>query len=348
MGEKVNEETSSPLGVLGSLMAGFEMLGHNWWLLALPALVDLFFWLGPRLSVAPLIRTTIVLLRNQPTPDAETARRLALTIQALDRFGEQFNLFSLLGAIPLLNPPSLLVQHAPGAISPIGERLVLPVANVLALTGWGAILVPVGLLLGFVYLYLVANRVHAIRSVEAPAPERQREQEMTAEPKRHIPGCNAALKLVRILLFSAGLLAIGIVLLPIWLAMLTAAAAVADVLLLLTWGLSMGLLSFAVIHLLFVVHGVLLGERGLFRAILESIVLIRSNFPSCVGLVLAIVLIYQGLGYVWSLPSGDSWLLLMGILGNSCIATALITGTFVFYQERIKTLKRQRPPVAIT
>jgi hypothetical protein len=60
------------------------------------------------------------------------------------------------------------------------------------------------------------------------------------------------------------------------------------------------------------------------------------------------VLIYQGLGYVWSLPSGDSWLLLMGILGNSCIATALITGTFVFYQERIKTLKRQRPPVAIT
>jgi hypothetical protein len=326
MGEKVNEETSSPLGVLGSLMAGFEMLGHNWWLLALPALVDLFFWLGPRLSVAPLIRTTIVLLRNQPTPDAETARRLALTIQALDRFGEQFNLFSLLGAIPLLNPPSLLVQHAPGAISPIGERLVLPVANVLAL----------------------ANRVHAIRSVEAPAPERQREQEMTAEPKRHIPGCNAALKLVRILLFSAGLLAIGIVLLPIWLAMLTAAAAVADVLLLLTWGLSMGLLSFAVIHLLFVVHGVLLGERGLFRAILESIVLIRSNFPSCVGLVLAIVLIYQGLGYVWSLPSGDSWLLLMGILGNSCIATALITGTFVFYQERIKTLKRLRPPVAIT
>ena len=54
--------------------------------------------------------------------------------------------------------------------------------------------------------------------------------------------------------------------------------------------------------------------------------------------MMAAVLIYQGLGYIWSLPSGDSWLLLIGILGNSCIATGLLTGTFVFYQERVGVL----------
>ncbi len=347
MGEKANKETGSPLGVLGSLMAGFEMLGHNWWLLALPALVDLFFWLGPQLSIAPLIRTMTVFIRSQPTPDAETARRLMLTVQALGQFGEQFNLFSLLSTIPLLSPPSLLTQHAPGITSPIGERAVLSVTNVLMLTEWGVVLVPIGLLLGFVYLYLVATSVHTLRSAEEKAPDSD-SQEMVAKPKRNIPGCSVALKLIRVLLFAASLLVIGIVLFPIWLTVLMTAAAIADILLLLTWGLSLGMASFAVLHLLFVVHGVLLGERGILRAILESVVLIRANFPSSVGLVLAIVLIYQGLGYVWSMPSGDSWLLLIGILGNSCIATALITGTFVFYQERIGTLKGLRPPTVTT
>jgi hypothetical protein len=343
MGEKGDKEANSPLGVLGSLMVGFEMLGRNWWLLALPALVDLFFWLGPQLSIAPLIQGVIVFLRSQPSPNAEASQRLMLTVQALEQFSEQFNLFSLLSTIPLLSPPSLLAQHAPGVISPIGERVVLSVTNVLTLTGWGVVLVPGGLLLGFVYLHLMAERVHSLRFIEeAPASD---SQEGVAEPKRNIPGCNVALKLVRVFLFSAGLLMAGMVLLPIWLAVLVIATEINEILLLVTWGLSMGMMSFALIHLLFVVHGVLLGERGLLRAILESIVLIRTNFPSSVGLVLAIVLIYYGLGHVWSLPSGDSWLLLIGILGNSCIATALITGTFVFYQERIHLLTRITPPV---
>ncbi|MBN1813514.1 MAG: hypothetical protein JXA14_16875 [Anaerolineae bacterium] len=342
MDEKGDKEANSPLGVLGSLMAGFEMLGRNWWLLALPALVDLFFWLGPQLSIAPLIRGVIAFLRSQPGPDAEAARRLVLTVQTLEQFSEQFNLFSLLSTMPLLSPPSLLAQHAPGVMSPMGERAVLSVTNVLALTGWGVVLVPGGLLLGFVYLYLMAERVHTLRSTEeAPASD---SQEGGAESKRNILGCNVALKLVRVFLFSAGLLGAGIVLFPIWLAVLMIATEINEILLLLTWGLSMGMMSFALIHLLFVVHGVLLGERGLLRAILESVVLIRTNFPSCVGLVLAIVLIYYGLGHVWSLPPGDSWLLLIGILGNSCIATALITGTFVFYQERIQKLAGAIPP----
>jgi hypothetical protein len=344
MGMQEDEKTNHPMGVLGSLMAGFEMLGHNWWLLALPVLIDLFFWVGPQLSVAPLIQKTVLFLSHQPTPDAETAQRLQLTIQALEQFGEQFNLLSLLSALPLLNPPTLLAQHAPGITSPVGERVVLSVTNVLTLTEWGVVLVPISLLLGFVYLHLVANSVHRLRSVEKAADLDS--QKAVAKSRQTTPGCNVALKLVRVLLFAVSLLVMGILLLPVWLTLLMTAAAIADILLLLTWGLSLGMVSFVVIHLLFVVHGVLLGERGLFRAILESIILIRANFPSVVGLVLTIVLIYQGLGYVWSLPSGDSWLLLIGILGNSCIATALITGTFVYYQERIGELKILRPPAA--
>ena len=66
--------------------------------------------------------------------------------------------------------------------------------------------------------------------------------------------------------------------------------------------------------------------------------MIHAHLPSVLILILVVVVIYRGLGYVWSLPPGDSWSLMIGILANSCIVTALITATFVFYQERIRLL----------
>jgi hypothetical protein len=93
--------------------------------------------------------------------------------------------------------------------------------------------------------------------------------------------------------------------------------------------------------LLFVVHGVLLGGRGLLQAIWESVVLIHTQLPSIVGLLMLVLVIYEGLGFVWSLPSGDSWSLLVGILGNACIATGLTAATFVFYQERLAVGSQQ-------
>jgi len=93
--------------------------------------------------------------------------------------------------------------------------------------------------------------------------------------------------------------------------------------------------GYILLHLLFVIPGVLVGGRGLLRAIWESILLIDTQFPSVVGLLLLVIVIYNGLGFVWSLPAGDSWALLVGILGNGCIATGLTAALFVFYQERV-------------
>ena len=76
--------------------------------------------------------------------------------------------------------------------------------------------------------------------------------------------------------------------------------------------------------------------------------LIQTRFPSVVTLILLAVVIYEGLGFVWSLPSGDSWSLLVGILGNGCVATGLTAGTFVFYQEQVKQLPKLRQVSAET
>jgi len=150
------------------------------------------------------------------------------------------------------------------------------------------------------------------------------------------------MKVVNFFLFSAGLLIAWMILFPLWSVAIGMIVLIAPALGFLAWTISIGLCGYLVLHLLFVVPGVLVGERGLFRATVESFMMVQSQFPSTAGLVLLIVVIYEGLGFIWSLPSSDSWALLVGIVGNGCIVTGLTAATFVFYQERVDQIPKLR------
>jgi hypothetical protein len=355
MDARTKEESARPLGVIGSLAAGFEMIGQHLSLIALPVLLDLLLWLGPRVSIASLVKQFAAFLLSRPAPDPTTVGQVAQMAQLIEQFGERSNLLALLSALPLLTVPSLLAQHAPGVVSPLGEPYVLSTASVLAVMAWAVVLVPIGLVLGFLYLNSLARWVHAMRSSdkqapalsvdEGPAPGADRRSIAERPALSKADGVKKAFrvsdsvgKFLRVFLFTAALLASGMMLAPLWMLLVGTILATVPLLGMLVWSLSIGLGSYIVLHLLFVVPGVLVGGRGLLRAIWESILLIHTQFSSVVGLVLLVVVIYQGLGFVWSLPSGDSWLLLIGILGNGCIATGLTAALFVFYQERVGQL----------
>ncbi len=329
MDVSTREEVAKPLGVIACLTAGFDVLGRNLWLIALPVLFDVFLWLGPRLSVAPLVQRFTALVLAQPTSDAATARQLTQAVQLIELFGDRFNALSLCGTLPLLNVPSLLAQRAPEALSPLGKSYVFLVERVFAVMGWSALLIPVGLVLGFLYLNLLARRIRAARS-----SEEQASGDAAGRPDV-LPGSSSGLRFLRVFLFGAALVTVGAVLVPIWMMLVGTALALAPALGLMAWVTSLGLGGYLVLHLLFVVPGVVLGGHGLLRAIWESIVLIHTQFSSVIGLVVVVVVIYEGLGYVWSLPSADSWSLLVGIVGNACVATGLTAAAFVFYQERV-------------
>jgi hypothetical protein len=345
MDAKTEEKPTGPMSIFACIMAGFEILARYWWPLAIPLLLDLILWLGPQLSIEPLVQAIIDLINRQPAPDSETAYQIAQAVQWLKQVGSQANLLSLLSAVPLLNAPSLLAQHTPGVVSPLGERIVLPVANVLVLVAWGIALAPVGLLTGFAYMNALARGVRlthpAGEGTLTGNPATPRASEGT-DPELLVVGLalNTLLKLIRVLSFAAILFVVGVVFLLVWIVVSGVAAVIADIAGLVISGLIMGMGSFIALHLLFVPHGMLLGERRLLRAIVESVALVRMNFMSVTGLVLLVILIYEGLGYVWSLPPGNSWLLLVGILCNSGVATALIMATFVFYQDRLAQLAR--------
>ena len=332
MSIRTKEEATAPLGVIGCLTAGFEVVGRNLWLVILPVLIDLLLWLGPRLSMAPLFQEFVDALRMQPAADAEMARQLAQAAELAARLGEQFNLLSVISGLPLLTVPSLLAQHALGTSSPLGGADVLFVNGLLLPMVWSLGLTLIGLVLGIVYLSGLARRVHAMRPSVGRDPD-SGDAEGAARATRE---WSTVGKYVRALVFGAGLLAVGTFVVPLWLLLVGLTVAFAPPLGFVVWLASTGLGSYIVLHLMFVVHGVLLGGRGLLRAIWESAALIHSQLLSVIGLIVLVLVIYEGLGFVWSLPSGDSWALLIGILGNACIATGLTAATFVFYQERIE------------
>jgi hypothetical protein len=342
MDTRTQEETAAPLGVIGSLTTGFEMVGRHLWLVGLPMLLDLLLWLGPRLSPLPLLRRFARFLMSQPMPDPAATEQVELMVELLNQFGDRFNLFSLLSSLPLLNVPSLLARRAPALASPLGEPGELLVGSVLVLMAWMVVLMPLGLALGFLYLNGLARHVRALRRAEGAGSEAG-EAEGT-EGRSWLS--RFLIKLVNVFLFATILLVLGMIAVPLWSLAVGTVMLIAPPFGFLAWAISVGLAGYLALHLLFVLPGVLVGERGLFRATLESFVMIQSQFPSVVGLILAVVVIYEGLGLIWSLPSSDSWALLVGILGNGCIATGLTAATFVFYQERVGQLPELRRPAA--
>jgi len=86
----------------------------------------------------------------------------------------------------------------------------------------------------------------------------------------------------------------------------------------------------------FAVHSMLLYRRGLFGALWDSARMVQFNLPFAASLFVLVVAVNLGLSFVWNIPHDDNWLLLLGLGGHALISTALVTSTFVFYQDRYR------------
>ncbi len=327
-------------GVMGCLAAGFEIVGQNPFLIALPVALDLFLWLGPRISVGPLVDTVVDFLTVQMPNQGETASRVTQATQLLREFGAEFNLVSVAGGVPLLQVPSLFVRRVSGP-SPLGAPRVFPLSNPLAVVPWWAVFALMGLGLGFLYLNEIAHRVEG-SAVVVKGGVLETSQDGAGVGDEADPG--GGRKLLRFLLFAVGLLVIGLTVVPLWLFVVALGTMIAQPLGILLWMGGAGFLGYAGVHLVFVVPSILLGERSLPQAIGESIVLSHLNLWSLFGLIALALVIYEGLGYAWSLPADDSWILTVGVLGNAFVATGLTSAAFVFYCERRSAVRRLARP----
>jgi hypothetical protein len=88
-----------------------------------------------------------------------------------------------------------------------------------------------------------------------------------------------------------------------------------------------------IVPLFFWPHGVFLKRQNAFTSILSSIQMMRFTLPTSSLFVMTMFLLSLGLNFLWSIPPEDSWMMLVGILGHSFVATALLASSFVYYRD---------------
>jgi hypothetical protein len=294
-------------------------------LMLLPVLLDVFLWLGPRLSAYPLFRAYLDFMQS---PEAQailspgSSQQMEQAQKLIDQVGQAFNLFWWLSPT-LLGLPSLMVG-APASKIPSGAPTMWQVSNVLIYLALFAVLSIAGLALSAIYWAMLAGRVRGERL-----------------GLWRIARMWWGLCKVTILLIVAALV-VGI---PTFMAALIASlfsAAVAQIVLM----LGASLLLWLAFYLAFTLHGVALRDAKVLTAARISIVLIRSHFPPTMGLIVLVVAIYIGMGYLWNIPATDTWLRAAGILGNAFTATGALAATALYYFDRTRPAPDSKSPVA--
>jgi len=307
------ESLPPPPGVIGSLRAGFDTVAGHVWLIVLPLGLDIFLWLGPRLSVDGLLRPFVRYMFLQ-------ARR-NVDVSELDRFLEaqtsfldvlqKFNLLSLISKFRTfpIGISSLLAQTMP-VNTPLGEQNVVQVSSIPLLVGIVFILTMLGWVVGGLYFRWVSGTTL---------------------------GQEAGISLLRaimqtFILSVCWLLGLIIVLLPVMFILallafinpLLANGAIFVLLLLSFW---------LIVPLFFVPHGIFARRQNAFYSALTSLRMARFTFPTSGMFIISVLILSQGLNYLWSVPPNDSWMTLVGIAGHAFITTAALAASFVYYRD---------------
>ncbi|HEX8968960.1 MAG TPA: hypothetical protein VF937_13830 [Chloroflexota bacterium] len=312
---------ASPTGVIETLSAGYAAVNRQPWVLLLPIVLNVFLWLGPHVSYAPLVDPAVTHATEWTRQVALGPRRAFRDPQLLDQLDQTRQW--LIAASDDTNGLAALAW-GPIALPSLGP---LPSASEDAafVDGWldGLVLlgacVALSLLLGgWFYGGLAAASTGA------------RGGPLTAG-RGILRAVADVLGLVALLIGGAVLLGVPVILLIGFTALVSPPVAVLGAVL-----LTAGML-FASIHLFFAIDAIFISSAGPFAAIQRSVSLVRRHLWPTVALVLLTWLILAGMGRVWDVlatslqsPFG----VVLGILGNAYVASGLIAAGMVFYTQR--------------
>ncbi len=320
------EAEDKPLGVIESLQQGFDFLNRHLWLLLPPILLDLFLWLGPRVSIAPLIQELEDLFANQPEMPADVAASFDAAMKSLQTLGDSYNLLSLLAGL-LTGMPSLLARLDFHSIaSPIASQTY-------ALSDWqtafllAAILIPVGVLIGGFWLTWVAFSLEGKRLLSGAFF--QRWGWVWLNVNLYLLALLFALALFSLVFGFVGAIAL----------LFGAAGAIFITIL---WILFIGFGIWLSIGLYFVVISIALDGVNLARAVWRSLNVVGRNAVSTLGFLILTFLLMEGFARIWARLSVQDWGVALSILGNAYLGAAIVAAAFIFYQSRYQHWRKTR------
>lgn len=308
------------MSIIDTLSAGFRAVSRRLWLIAVPVLLDLYLWLGPKLSIRPMVEQMVALFRNMMAtasvpPVDGSADAIAMVELMLHTFEEtlgSINLFALLAwgriGVPSVTGVAFIPENARWVIEISGYGQVL--AAQLLLLG-------IGLLVACVYLTMLADTLR----VDSGDSVFTRFQVLM----RRVPAywLHLAIIFVPLSMLFIFTLSVGMLLGP------------------LSVFVAVGVL-WAMLFLAFVPQAVVLAEHRPLMALWSSVAIVRINFWSTLGIVLLVNVIAAGLGLIWNqLLLGSAAGTLLAILANAYVGTGLTMALFIFYRDRIVMLRQR-------
>jgi hypothetical protein len=308
------------LGVIDSTATGLDVVTQRPWLIVIPVLLDLWYWLGPKLSAAPLF-AQVANRMAAATAEAMSGAAMDSAVTAVPSFvealGQRFNLFELL-LVGSLSMPNLMGFGRPHNLG------VIELNSWLAAIGVGAALGLLGVAIGCLYLMLL------VWGLDGRAADARQLLNRAGEAWVRVVAT------IMLALFFGVSFVVPFLFLVAMVGQLSGGAAA------FLMGLFYVGLIWLLIYLFFVVAAIFINRTNPLRAVWYSANVVARNFGSAVGLVLVIMILSQGLGLVWQrLGAAHPIGMLVGIAGHGFIGTALIAATLIFYRDRFRHWQRQ-------
>lgn len=309
------ESLPPPPGVIGALRAGFDVVASHVILIVLPLLVDVFLWLGPRLSVekllGPLYRAAFEQAQIELASPVE-AGRLTQLQTIFNELLAHFNLVSLVTRLQTfpIGISSLMAKLRP-IDSPLGEQPILSVSSGWWMLAYMFLLVVIGWVAGGLYFRWVSGTVLG-------------EQDAGISPLRAI-----VQTFLLSIIWTVMLIGISIPILILLMVFTLINPALAS-------GAAFLILLFSfwfIVPLYFTPHGIFIRKQNAFHSIYTSLRMARFTLPTSAMFVFSVFILSTGLNYLWSVPEPDSWMLAIGIAGHAFITTALLAASFVYYRD---------------
>ncbi len=329
--QTIVETEEKPLGVIESLQQGFTFLNHHLWLIALPIILDVFLWLGPRLSVSTLMDRFVGALFSQPDLPQEFATNFEVASESLKGLGVNYNLLSLLAG-PLTGLPSLFARLDFRSLSsPHGGMIDLTSWQLVVM--WLLILIPVGILIGSFWLTHVVFSLRSERFLSRAFFSRWGWIWLNIN-------LYFIVLFVAIVLFSLLVGAVGAIFLLLF---GTIGAALFSVL----WVLFIGFSIWLSIGLYFVVTAISLDGVNLASAVWRSLNVVGRNALSTLGFLILVLLLMEGFSRIWMQLSAQTWGVVLSIIGNAYLGAAIVAASFLFYQSRYHYWQKARALVIL-
>lgn len=311
----------APPNLIKAILSGFDTIANNIGLIIFPVALDVFLWLGPHLSIKGLLENAIQQITSLPgLVNPETADMIQLSRDYWLVAAARVNLFTALRSYPV-GIPSLMASRQP-VVTPYGLPAFWEVSSLGAAALIWLLLFLVGLLLGTLFFIAVGHVTLGDR-------------------------------LDWRLTFSTWPRAAGqvILLALFWLAVLIAISIPASCALTLaafgglggsTLGilLYLGLVLWVMFPLVFSPLIILVDKRQMWPSVLQSVRLTRFTLPTTALLFITLLVISEGLDFLWSVPAESSWIMLLALAGHAFIVTSLLATCFIYYRDANRWVQR--------